>query len=215
MNDHISAPLCYMPPVSVFRQWVLAATIDFQTNHRYAKMSFSNRCVIATSNGMLHLSIPILGGRGFRGNNSQVLVDNRQAWQQQHWRTIFSAYGRAPWFEHYGPGLDKLYQQSVDSLADWNLRCLQWVCDSLRIKFPEIKPPQVPPLEENQGKVCVNPRPSDFQSSDFKPFPAYIQVFQEKNGFLPNLSILDFVLCAGPNYVRDWIDNGSDNNNSA
>jgi hypothetical protein len=209
-GDNISAPLFYMPPISVFRQWMMAGSIDFQTDQRYSKMSFSNRCVIATANGMLHLSIPIRGGRGFRGKNSEVMVDNRQAWQLHHWRTIFSGYGRAPWFEHFGPGLEKLYLKPVDSLVDWNLQCLQWICDSVRIKYPDIKPSQVQSSREIRTDIELNPRPSDFQSDVFQPFPAYTQVFQEKNGFLPNLSMLDFVLSAGPNFVKQWIENGID-----
>lgn len=204
-QDFISAPLFYMPPISVFRQLVKAGSIDFQSDQPYTKMSFKNRSVIATANGILHLSIPIWGGRGFRGNNAEVLMDNRQAWQQQHWRTIFSGYGRAPWFEHYGPGLEKLYKKPVESLFEWNLECLIWVCHALKIKVPDVNPSEDHNSNENMVDGGAFPRPSDFQSDKFKPFPAYTQVFQEKNGFLPNLSILDFVLCAGPEHVRDWI----------
>jgi hypothetical protein len=49
------------------------------------------------------------------------------------------------------------------------------------------------------------PAPQDFQDPRFGPFPAYVQVFQEKITFSPNLSMLDFVLCAGPRMVRQWL----------
>jgi hypothetical protein len=103
-----------------------------------------------------------------------------------------------------------IYLQPVDSLVDWNLQCLQWICDSVRIKYPDIKPSQVQSSREIRTDIELNPRPSDFQSDVFQPFSAYTQVFQEKNGFLPNLSMLDFVLSAGPNFVKQWIENGID-----
>jgi hypothetical protein len=39
--------------------------------------------------------------------------------------------------------------------------------------------------------------PANFQDPALGPFPVYTQVFEDRYGFQPNLSILDFVLCCG------------------
>ena len=201
--------LHYMPCISMFKTMYSFNTINFQLNRPYGKMSFRNRCLIADSQGLQTLSIPIRGGRGFRGDYGTVLIDDRQPWNVHHWRAVYSAYGRSPWYDHFAPDLEALFLQPVDRLADWNLKCVAYLYKWIGKTFPAIDVSGTERLNiaNNQHlkpEDLLSPR--SFQSDCYGPFPAYIQVFQEKNGFLPNISMLDFVLCAGPRAVRDWLD---------
>jgi hypothetical protein len=200
-------PLYYMPPVSVFRSMNVFASLDFQTDRPYGKMSFRNRCIIAGSQGMQTLSIPIKGGRGVRVPYQEVIIDHRMPWHLHHWRAIYSAYGRSPWFEFYAADLEQLYSSPPDRLVDWNLRCLEWLYRKLGLTFPELKTNVINEREKNPGpevSASFILSPQQFQQGCVDDSPSYLQVFQEKNGFFPNLSMLDFILCAGPRNVRDW-----------
>jgi hypothetical protein len=201
-------PLYYMPPISVFKQLICFPALDFQTQFPFEKMSFRNRCIISGSQGMQTLSIPIQGGRGIRAPYTDVIMDNRQPWHLHHWRAIYSAYGRSPWFEYYASELEELYASPPDRLVDWNFRCLDWLFGKLGIPTPEIiisgkhEQSKHPGLElKNNSHLS----PQQFKQGSLDGFPKYTQVFQDKNGFIPNLSMLDYILCAGPRSVRDWI----------
>lgn len=101
-----------------------------------------------------------------------------------------------------------LYLSPPARLADWNLQCLQFMFRHSGFPMPDIiqetkHDPSVEAPVEARNEAW--PAPQDFQDLRFGPFPAYVQVFQEKIAFSPNLSMLDFVLCAGPRMVRDWL----------
>ena len=207
-SDIGMVPLHYLPGISMFRSMAAFHTIDFQLGKPYEKMSFRNRCVIAGSQGIQVLSVPILGGRGFRGSYDSVLIDHRQQWNVHHWRAIYSAYGRAPLFEYYADDLEGLFSSPPERLAEWNIRCLQWLYKCLGMPFPELKRSGSPEGHESRmigPKTEDWPTPQNFQSESMGSIPRYHQVFQDKTGFLPNLSILDFILCAGPKTVRHWL----------
>lgn len=89
--------------------------------------------VIATANGLLTLSIPVEGGRNQRALYRDIRVDNSADWQTRHWRSIFSAYGKSPWFFQYADSLEDVYRHRDPFLVDWNFRCLEWVCSALRL----------------------------------------------------------------------------------
>lgn len=201
-------PLHYMPSISIFRSMSRFRSLDFQLDRPFEKMSFRNRCVITDAQGMHTLSVPIRGGRGFRGAYHDVMIDDRQPWNIHHWRAICTAYGRAPWFEFLAPGLESLYSSPPERLTAWNVQCLHFLFRQTGLPMPDLVEAT---MDDPTAETSVDdrkeawPRPQDFQFPRFGPFPAYVQVFQEKIPFSPNLSMLDFVLCAGPRMVRDWM----------
>lgn len=200
--------LHYMPCISMFMAMYRFDTLNFQLDRPYGKMSFRNRCLIADSQGLQTLSIPIRGGRGFRGDYGNVIIDDRQPWNVHHWRAVYSAYGRAPWFEHYASELEHLFTSPPERLSDWNIRCLQWICKSLDISFKVVNTYIVPDeMFPNHPVIPLMPvvTPQDYQAVGHGPLPTYLQVFQDKNGFISNLSMLDFILCAGPRMAKAWL----------
>lgn len=185
--------LQYFPNMISYVESLRGDVFDTVGAEPYRKMSFRNRCIIAAANGPLTLSIPIQGGRGVRMPYREVRICERQDWRGRHWKTIASAYGKAPWFLQYADGLEDLYRTPYDRLMDWNLACLLWVDKSLGIRDIERKGCIAPQTSVSDERIT----PQHYKDTAFGPFPAYFQLFQEKHGFLPNLSILDFVMCAG------------------
>jgi hypothetical protein len=218
--------LQYFPPVIAYSALIKNIDIEFCLYENYQRRSFRNRCIIAGANGPIALSIPIAGGRNKKAVYKDVKIDNSTNWQQLHWRSIFSAYGNSPWFFHFADSLEKLFSQKAEYLFDWNLLCLDWINRSLGksmtpLNFPGVtlggmgNPWRVGTplegsgnLEHGQTGDNVNREedihdwrnrilPANFQDEDLGPFPVYTQVFEERFGFQPNMSILDFILCCG------------------
>lgn len=187
------ATLQYFPNIVSYVASLRGDGFDTLGVEPYRKMSFRNRCIIAGANGPLTLSIPIQGGRGVRIPYREVRICERQDWRDRHWKTIASAYGKAPWYDQYAEGLQCLYRTPHDRLMDWNLACLTWVDRALGWKDVQRRDCMAPEATLLDERIT----PQNYQDPTHGPFPAYFQLFEEKLGFLPNLSILDFVMCAG------------------
>jgi hypothetical protein len=158
-------------------------------------MSFRNRCTIAGANGPINLSVPILGGRNIRVYTSEVLIDNRQSWQMTHWKSICSCYNHAPWFDEYKYSCEEIFSTPFDRLVDLNRSALNWIITQLNWDLTS----EDGPLPDNPGQFSnyIN----KFKPNKMMQFPVtveYHQVFEERTGFQPHLSILDFLFCIGP-----------------
>jgi hypothetical protein len=189
--------LQYFPTIISSSALFNSTSVEFALYDPWRKMSFRNRCIVAGANGAQSLTVPVLGGRGQRLSYREVRIDHRGNWQKKHWRTIFSAFGRAPFFEHYAPGLEALFGQRVEKLVDWNLVVLDWLAGALRLPLPrQVIPGTVAPGIDLADRI----RPNNYADPGVGiPSPIYAQVFQDRLGFLPNLSTLDLLLCVGPN----------------
>ena len=173
-----------------------AVLLDDQESYR--KMTYRNKYEIATANGRLKLSIPLLNGRNQRVPMGAVQIFNEEDWQQQHYKSIKNAYNRSPFFEYYELELRRLFTVKYDRLIDFNKASIDFVMQSLRIK-KEIQQLGDNTIEVN--KVAIDWRIE--QQRDFVQKP-YYQLFENKNGFLANLSILDLIFNEG-NLAIDFL----------
>ena len=191
----------YFPPISVLRELVNNKEIGFALDDKYRKMSFRNRCLVTGANGIISLSIPIKGGREVNQLMRDVEIDNMQEWQTQHWRTIRSIYARSPWFEYYAPQLEMYYVKHYEFLYQWNLDLMSWVIKVLKldIKIKQIELGSILDLDKN---ITDKVLPKNYSKQFEKFVPKYQQVFQEKTGFIQNMSILDLIFCEGANGVN-------------
>lgn len=163
----------------------------------YRKMSFRNRCTLSGANGRIYLSIPLSGGRGQRTLMKDVRILNSERWQDRHWKTITSVFNKSPWFEFYRDELQCLFEQRYEFLVDWNMACFRWVTDKMSIQTPVVLSNEPIAAGENgyvDWRQKLMPATID---SVVTNHPVYPQVFEERSGFLPNLSILDYLFCAG------------------
>lgn len=175
-------------------QALKAEKIVFDVGEHFEKMSFRNRYIIAGGNGLVRLSIPLQAGRDQRTAMHEVGIANSENWQQNHWRTLVSAYSRAPYWEYYAPLLRDLYHKQYALLTDFNAASIAFIAQQLKLHLN---------IETSQQYVEVNAEAIDLRS--IKPttvlttsFFAYHQVFEDKHGFLTNLSILDLLFAEGP-----------------
>lgn len=175
----------YLPPVS----WCAVAwnskAVELEAHEHYQKGSLRNRCHIAGPNGVQRLSIPLEKGKHRQMPIREVRIAYDEPWQRQHWRSITTAYGNAPFFEHYADGVFAFYDRKYTFLFDYNLDFLTFILQKKlgwpgEIRLTEsFRPPQAGYPEAIESAI------------------RYSQVFEDRHGFLPDLSVLDLLFCCG------------------
>ena len=193
----------YFSPSILFKSSYNFSNIIIEQCETWQKMSFRNRCQIAGAEGMINLSIPLVNGRDQKALIRDVKIADSLPWQAQHWKTIVSCYNRSPWFSFYRDQLEDLYRRPVVYLLDWNRRCLEWSFRVLgmnpAIGMTEVYKAAYSPDEGVDMRGVLLPRNRAEWAADS---PRYHQVFEDRTGFLPGLSILDLVFCEGKNAIR-------------
>jgi WbqC-like protein family len=191
----------YFPSVILYKDLYKFSNIVFDQYESYQKMGFRNRCQLTGAEGLIDLSIPLVRGRAQKTLVRDVRISDRQSWQAQHWKTIVSCYNRSPWFDHYRDELEGLYRRRFDYLLDWDLAGFDW---SLRVLglgigvgLTERWERDYSPLEVVDWRGRLKPRGGGAVGVDRTV--RYRQVFEERTGFVPNLSILDLLFCEGKN----------------
>ena len=186
----------YFPSVILFKNLYQSSNIIFEQYEYYLKMSFRNRLLMASANGPLLLSVPLEQGRNQKTLMKEVRISNRQAWQSLHWKSLESAYNRSPWFEFYRDELAQLYLKPYRFLMDWNEVCFEWAIAKLH-KKPSISRSES--YQKEYDPVAFSDLRNTVMPKNYLQFEAikYRQVFEDRIGFLPNLSILDLLFCEG------------------
>lgn len=192
----------YFPPLIFFLRLNESLHVIFEQYEHFQKLSFRNRCILSGPNGLVNLSVPLVGGRNQKLLTKDVLIDCREDWQSRHFKTICSCYNRSPWFDEYRDGLEELYQHKPERLIEWNLECLQWVCDRMAIKmqwnFTDGYSKTFPEQDYLDFRNLL--KPANFGQAWTEEIQAYPQVFSDRHGFIPNLSILDYLFCKGNSF---------------
>ena len=128
-------------------------------------------------------------------------------WQVQHWRTITSAYRRAPFFEFYEEDLKALFEKKQEWLIDFNQQSFEWlnrhaglsVERTVTHTFHEHYDPGTADL-----RAISRAKPGHPGSVPSGGFPQYRQVFSGRTGFLPDISLLDLLFAEGP-CTASWL----------
>ncbi|MEI6139488.1 MAG: WbqC family protein [Mariniphaga sp.] len=199
----------YLAPIQYFTKLIGYSEVQVEICESYLKQTYRNRTIILTANGPIQLSLPVTDGPGAKGPIRDIELSYDHQWQQIHWRGISSAYNNSPFFEYYADDLAPYYHEKRwKYLFDFNLEIQNTLFECLDIKkdikFTDDYVPlgKVPETMEDM-RHNIHPKPQK-QSVDphFSPKP-YTQVFHEKFGFIPNLSILDLMFNEGPETVSN------------
>jgi hypothetical protein len=192
----ILSELQYFPPISCISTLFKESYILFDIYEPYRKMSFRNRCVIAGAHEIISLSIPLMNGRNQNLAMKDVLISNQEKWQARHFKSIQSAYNRSPFFEYYRHDLAVIYQQPFDRLADWNFCCLNWLKDKMdwpaEIRITEKAIPFQAEGYNDRRNITLPKNYGRWNQVKYR------QVFEERTGFISNLSVLDLLFNTGP-----------------
>jgi len=180
-------PICFIELVYKQKQ------LCFDKEAAFSKMSFKNRMVILSAQGPLNLTIPILGGRDQKTPIKDILIAYDAPWQAQHFKAIKTCYKRAPYFEYYEADIEKLYTIKKEYVVDFLEDCHQFIQKSIKGKWALIDCKE--PINEEAVKEILPWQPNNYDQ--FAIQHTYMQVFESSKGFIPNLSILDWLFCEG------------------
>jgi hypothetical protein len=197
IKSYIITDIQYFGAVNWFKMLYEYTNIQIEQYETFQKMSFRNRCVIAGSNGLINLSVPLEKGRGQKLFMKDVRISYTENWREQHWRSISSCYGNSPFFEYYAESLRQLFTTKPIFLIDLNWQNMEWVNKRLKIEgaftrtMQYIQEPE-PPIVDARNMVT----PKNYHLAEYNVH--YQQVFEDRIGFRPNLCILDLMFCNGP-----------------
>lgn len=96
IQSDVITDIQYFGSISYIQHLMQFNLVYFNENQNYTKMSFKNRMVIATAQGPLHLSIPIIGGRDQKSPLKDIKMAYHSPWMNQHYKSIVSNYKRSP-----------------------------------------------------------------------------------------------------------------------
>ncbi|TVP48788.1 MAG: hypothetical protein EA341_10305 [Mongoliibacter sp.] len=191
----IITELFYLPSIEYFAAVQGNGIICLDDLERYQKQSLRNRTSILLANKTEKLSVPVYGG-----NKNQpyrdIRIDYEQKWLNVHLRGMQSAYGKAPFFEFYYPYLEQVYLKKLPFLIDMNQQLLT-VCLKLLRWDTEVK--YLSEFGEKSGLSDLRgviKSKEHFTERDIYEARPYSQLFGVD--FVPNLSIIDLLFCAGP-----------------
>jgi hypothetical protein len=197
MATSLLIDLHFLPSLEYFCVLQRADQIVLEKHEHFVKQSYRSRCYINTAQGVEMLSIP-LTEKGGKTAIANVKIDYSQRWQNHHWRTIESAYRKAPFFEHYESGFRKILFSNVPFLFDLNSEILSFCLQSLKwsksITSTSSYLHEIP-LDMKDLRSAIGPKKPYQERSFYRPTP-YYQVFGST--FAGNLSILDLLFCEGP-----------------
>jgi hypothetical protein len=189
----------YLPPISWMASAIQCDLAEIDLHETYPKQTYRNRSVIAVSGGVLNLTVPVVRVDGNHTTTGNIAIDNSTNWQQQHWRSIISAYNKAPYFLYYRDQFEPLFRKKHMHLFRLNQDLLEILLKVLKVKKPELKFTErydFSPVSMDL-RNAFHPKTRQLQIDNYNK-ERYIQVFEETNGFIPDLSSIDLLFNLGP-----------------
>ena len=182
----------YFPSISHFAVMAQADAIVLEMEDHFQKQTNRNRMYIYSPNGVQLLNIPIKHTATAHQKTKDVKLETAFDWQKQHFKSLEAAYRSSPFFEFFEDDMRPIFEKKHTYLMDLNIESMQIVAKCLGLKFDVL----------NTTEYFKSPIQSDYRllvdgKKDHFEFEVYPQVFEEKFGFLNNLSILDLLFNEG------------------
>lgn len=183
-------PTAYLPPIHYFSVLLKSETVFIEQYEHFIKQTYRNRCEILSSNGPLSLTIP-LQKQADKEIISQKKISYSEPWQIKHWRAITSAYKNSAYFEYFEDEFKPFYFEEHEFLMEYNMALIKLILHILRQK-KELQ--FTAEFQKNFEGIDLR------ESLTQKPGtgnPQYYQVFGDKFGFTPHLSVIDLLFNKG------------------
>ena len=191
--------LHFLPSIEYFCALIRHEKVLLENDESYVKGSFRNKAFIVTSNGKQRLSIPLKRGKHQQKNIQTVEISSTENWQRQHWRSIKTAYENAPYWEEYSDDLFTLLQDNSHTLWHYNLNLLNGLIALLQLECDIQTTQQFHKAytEAIDLRHQILPKHATLAIPGIQNVP-YGQVFEDRQAFIPNASIIDLLFCKGP-----------------
>ena len=186
--------IAYFPPIEYFAVLAKYSSVYIEACENYQKQSYRNRCHIYAENGLQALHFPVVHRGGtFSLPIREIEVDYSTPWVAKTERCIETAYRSSAFFEYYR---DELF-----AILDAQPRTL-WELDMDIIRFflrkTGLRTELVPTASYAAEHVDIHPKRPNAILQGLGLDRPYYQIFTDRHGFIPNLSVMDLLFNEGP-----------------
>ncbi len=204
--------LGYLDKVDSADVFVLLDTVQFEKN------GWQNRNRIATHNGWMWLTVPVMHSLGL--SIAETEIDNRKNWGRKHLQSLITNYSKTPFFKDYRAYLEEQYSKEHRFLSELSCEMFSWFISTIGIetrietaslleKFPEDPNERLAALVASLGgdiylagsgsrsyldEAVFSARGIEVVFQDYTPEP-YRQLSDE---FEPGLAAIDALANIGP-----------------
>lgn len=186
----------YFPPVSYVAAMLESDSIVVEQYETFPKQTYRNRTVIATANGLLALTVPVVRTNGNHTYTKDMAICYNENWTLKHWRAIESAYNSSPYFLYYKDEVEVILNKQHATLIDLNMDILTFVFKKLKVKKEVILSDDYI-SQIGEGTIDYRNHFSP-KNKELLSLPEYDQVFEDRYGFQSDISILDLIFNLGP-----------------
>jgi len=192
----------YFPPLNYISLISAAEEVYIEKEENYIKQTYRNRCRICSANGPMTLSVPVLEGSFHKTPFKEIRIDYTKRWQQVHIGAIESSYRSSPYFEYYFDRVREIITKGDEYLSDLNFNSIKASLDITGVTTPvEFTGSFEKPVgHPNDFRYRISPKKT-IEPGTFS-IQKYHQVFSERFGFVPGLSILDLIFNMGPDSLK-------------
>lgn len=189
----------YFPSISHYIAMIDAKTVTFEVEDSFQKQTNRNRMYIYSPNGIQLLNISV---KHDTANTSfkDIKIDNQHNWQKNHFKSLETAYKNSPFYEYFVDDLRPLFEKKHEFMLDLNFEIFELVNEALGISIPFEKTTEY--FHEVTDKMDLRHLVNG--KKDTTQIEPYTQVFDDKHGFINNLSILDLLFNEG-RYAVDYL----------
>ena len=123
----------YFGPVQWYQKLYRYDRVLIDQQETFQKQTFRNRCLIATTQGIQALTVPVV-----HGSDNQITsigISDHGNWRHLHWQALQSAYGDSPFFEYYEDDIRPFFtERNWERLVDYNDAICRKMCELLDIQ---------------------------------------------------------------------------------
>ena len=192
----------YFPSISHFVALSQSENITFEIEDNFQKQTNRNRTYIYSPNGIQLLNIPIKHSKETHQKTKDIRIDTDFDWQKQHFKSLEAGYRSSPFFEFFEDDLRPIFEKKYEFLLDLNFEALAIVLKCMRMKIEYSTTTEY--FHETDSNTIIDFRSLVEGKKDTSLFKKYIQVFDDKHGFINNLSVLDLLFNEGK-YAKDYL----------
>nr|WP_315208924.1 WbqC family protein [uncultured Flavobacterium sp.] len=192
----------YFPSISHFAAMVQSENITFEIEDNFQKQTNRNRTYIYSPNGIQLLNIPVKHSKESHQKTKDIKIETDFDWQKQHFKSLEAGYRSSPFFEFFEDDIRPIFEKKYTFLLDLNFDVFDILSKCFRIKQDYTTTTEY--FHEVDTTIITDFRALVNGKKDLSVFESYTQVFDDKYGFINNLSVIDLLFNEGK-YAMDYL----------
>lgn len=187
-------PTAYLPSIHYISLFLKTESPSIELFESYKKQSCRTRTNVMTANGIQTLTVPIVKVNGNHTLTKDIEIAYKEPWQHIHMRCLESAYRKSAYFDYYFPYFENIYKQKFKTLIELNDYSLKVILKLMKVTKDYSYTNDFDKINDNDD-YRISLSKTDGNEIEI---PKYYQVFADRHGFIPNLSIVDLLFNEGP-----------------